>query len=73
MWAVCQMIVCDTHPLNNLKVLKYLQQRLNMSDDDKQVWYTHWIHENFAPLEKLLQTTAAPAVLAIGSRLPTVC
>ncbi|OPH35587.1 maleylacetoacetate isomerase [Moraxella lacunata] len=57
-WAVCQMIACDTHPLNNLKVLKYLQQRLAISDDDKQAWYAHWIHENFAPLEKLLQKTA---------------
>lgn len=57
-WAVCQMIACDTHPLNNLKVLKYLQQRLNVSDDDKQAWYAHWIYENFTPLEKLLKNTA---------------
>lgn len=57
-WTMCQMIACDTHPLNNLKVLKYLQQRLNVSDDDKRAWYAHWIHENFTALEKLLQKTA---------------
>lgn len=55
-WTMCQMIACDTHPLNNLKVLKYLQQRLNVSDDDKRAWYAHWIHENFTALEKITPT-----------------
>lgn len=53
--AMCQMIACDTHPLNNLKVLNYLSHDLGISDAQKRAWYAHWIHENFKALEVFLQ------------------
>ena len=52
--AFAQAIACDIHPLNNLRVLKYLQGALSVSDDDKTTWYHHWIHETFQALEKQL-------------------
>lgn len=56
--AMANTIACDIHPLNNLKVLKYLVGKLSVSDEDKLVWYTHWIEEGFAALEALLQKNA---------------
>nr|WP_067299096.1 maleylacetoacetate isomerase [Marinobacterium profundum] len=55
-WA--NLIACDIHPLDNLRVLKYLKGSLNISDEDKTAWYLHWIREGFDVLEK--QLVAAP-------------
>ncbi len=52
---LCQMIACDIHPLNNLRVLKYLTNDLNISDEEKNKWYAHWIHQGFSALEALLR------------------
>lgn len=52
--SMCQIITCDTHPLNNLRVLQYLTKELNINENQKQNWYTHWIHHNFNGLENLL-------------------
>lgn len=44
-------IACDIHPLNNLRVLKYLGQEFGMSPDARQAWLMHWIADGFAALE----------------------
>jgi maleylacetoacetate isomerase len=49
--ALASHIVCDIHPLNNLRVLKYLTQTLQITDDAQKVWYHHWVHAGFAALE----------------------
>ncbi len=46
------VISCDIHPLNNLRVLKYLEKDLHHSDDDNIHWYQHWINTGFTALEK---------------------
>lgn len=46
-----QHIACDIHPINNLRVLQYLSQELQISDEQKQAWYAHWIHKGFTALE----------------------
>ncbi len=51
--AMAQMIVSDIHPLNNLRVLKYLKQDWDQIQVDQ--WYAHWIHEGFTALEKMLE------------------
>lgn len=53
--SMCHIIACDTHPLNNLRVLQYLTNELNISDKQKQDWYAHWITVNFTALEELLK------------------
>ena len=50
--SMAQMIVADIHPLNNLRVLKYLKQEWNQEQVDQ--WYAHWIHEGFGALEAML-------------------
>ena len=55
---IVNMIACDTHPLNNLRVLHYLEQELGQSKMARDAWYRHWIDETFTALEQLLMTTA---------------
>ena len=45
---------CDIHPINNLRVLKYLQQELHVDDDEKNEWYKHWIRIGFLAFESQL-------------------
>ena len=54
--AMAMTIACDIHPLNNLRVLKYLKDPLGHSQDEIDAWYAHWISEGLPALE----ATAAP-------------
>lgn len=47
-------IACDLHPINNLRVQKYLSDRLHVSDDQKREWVTHWLTTGFQALEAQL-------------------
>ena len=47
-------IACDIHPLNNLRVLRYLVKEAGRSEDAKTAWYVHWVQEGFAALEAQL-------------------
>ncbi|MCG8369571.1 MAG: maleylacetoacetate isomerase [Proteobacteria bacterium] len=49
--SFCLSIACDIHPLNNLRVMQYLQAELGHRDADVRAWYVHWIHEGFRPAE----------------------
>lgn len=51
---LAQLIACDIHPLNNLRVLKFLTQDLGLNEAQKTAWYAHWIGEGFDALEALL-------------------
>ena len=49
--SFCNMIACDIHPLNNLRVMNYV--KTNFDADPTGDWYTHWIHEGFRAAEIL--------------------
>ena len=49
--AFCNMIACDIHPLNNLRVMNYIKQEFDA--DPAGDWYTHWIHEGFRAAEAI--------------------
>jgi maleylpyruvate isomerase len=49
--AFAMTIACEIHPLNNLRVLRYLVHRLGVSEDDKNTWYRHWVEQGLAALE----------------------
>lgn len=51
-------LACEIHPLNNLRVLQYLSNQLNINDAEKTAWYHHWIEEGFSALELRLAKTA---------------
>jgi len=43
--ALAQSIACEIHPLNNLRVLKYLVRELKVEEEAKNTWYRHWVRE----------------------------
>jgi len=45
-------IACEIHPLDNLRVLRYLQRELKVSDDDKDRWYRHWVETGLDVVER---------------------
>jgi maleylpyruvate isomerase len=51
---LAQMIACDIHPVNNLRVLTSLRNLFGAGDDDVSGWVRHWVNETFEPMEKLL-------------------
>ena len=52
--ALCNAVACDIHPLNNLRVLKYISGELNATDEQKSAWYQNWIAAGFASIESQL-------------------
>ena len=48
------VVACDIHPLNNLRVLKYLKRTLEQGDEARNDWYHHWVEGGFTAMEKLL-------------------
>jgi maleylacetoacetate isomerase len=49
--ALSQAITCDVHPLNNLRVLKYLENELRQDKATRDKWYRHWVQVGFDALE----------------------
>jgi maleylacetoacetate isomerase len=57
--AIAQDIACEIHPLNNLRVLRYLVRTAGVGDDAKNAWMRHWMEEGLAAVER--QLAARPA------------
>jgi maleylacetoacetate isomerase len=53
--ALAQLIACEVHPLNNLRVLRYLRRELHLDEARVGKWYAHWVAEAFGPLETLVE------------------
>ena len=64
-------IACEIHPLNNLRVLKYLTGKLGLSDEAKVEWIAHWIHLGFEALEAELRSSTSRGDYCVGDR-PTM-
>lgn len=56
--ALAQMVACDIHPLNNLRVLQYLVRELKVGDDAKNAWYRHWVRQGLEAFERQLALLA---------------
>jgi maleylacetoacetate isomerase len=65
--AQAMVIAADIHPLNNLRVLRYLKDVLGHQQDAIDNWYRHWINEGFSALEKM-----APESGLFGGSLPNM-
>ncbi|HOW47269.1 MAG TPA: maleylacetoacetate isomerase [Rubrivivax sp.] len=57
--ALALDIACEIHPLNNLRVLRYLVHSLKVGEEDKDRWYRHWVETGLETVER--QLAAAPA------------
>jgi maleylacetoacetate isomerase len=57
--SMCLLIACDIHPINNLRVLQYLEAPLGIAQPVRDAWYRHWIETGFAALEQWLGRDSA--------------
>lgn len=56
--ALAQDIACEIHPLNNLRVLRYLVKEMGVDEDNKLRWYRHWVDSGLAVVERRLKASA---------------
>jgi maleylacetoacetate isomerase len=62
--ALALDIACEIHPLNNLRVLRYLVGPMGLSEDAKNRWYRHWVETGLEAVE--VQLAAQPARYCVG-------
>jgi maleylacetoacetate isomerase len=64
--ALAAAVACDIHPINNLRVLRYLHRPLGHDEAAVEAWYNHWITEGFGALEQLLAGDARTGAFCHG-------
>jgi maleylpyruvate isomerase len=65
--ALAQAITSDLHPLNNLRVLRYLEEKLTLDKASRDSWYRHWVEVGFDALERRLVREAATGLFCHGN------
>lgn len=71
--ALATAVACDIHPLNNLRVLKYLKDPLDVSEAAKDEWYRHWVTEGFDALEAMAKPHAGAWLFGDAPTLADIC
>jgi maleylacetoacetate isomerase len=66
-------IACDIHPLNNLRVLKYLKGELGQPQEAVDAWYAHWITEGLGPLEAVAAPRAGAFLFGDAPTIADIC
>jgi maleylacetoacetate isomerase len=66
-------VACDIHPLNNLRVLKYLAGPLGQPEDVRDTWYRHWVSEGLAALEEMAREQAGRFLFGDSPTLADIC
>lgn len=73
--GLAQIVVCDIHPIGNLRVLQYLEREFNTPSVERERWSRHWIREGFEAFESLLAENPATGQFCEGDdpSLADVC
>lgn len=66
--SVAMDITSDIHPINNVRVLRYLIKKLGISSEAKDEWYEHWIKVGLTSLEKQLNIDPRVGKFAYGDQ-----
>ncbi|SAL54079.1 maleylacetoacetate isomerase [Caballeronia udeis] len=64
--SVALQVACEIHPVDNLRVLKYLKHTLKVGNEEKDAWYRHWLESGFESLEKRLANDSRVGKLCFG-------
>jgi maleylpyruvate isomerase len=64
--SIALQVACEIHPVDNLRVLKYLKHTLKVGDEAKDAWYRHWLESGFESLEKRLANDPRVGKLCFG-------
>jgi maleylpyruvate isomerase len=67
--SVALAIACEIHPLNNLRVLRYLVRTLGVGEEQKDAWYRHWVEEGLAAIEARLLAEGRRGRYTLGDQV----
>ncbi len=67
--SIALSIACEIHPLNNLRVLRYLMRTLGTSEDAKNAWYRHWVEQGLAQVEAQLAAGRRTGRFVLGDHV----
>ena len=65
--ALAQLVACDIHPLNNLRVLQYLRREAGIEQPGIDTWMRHWMHEGLAAMEAMLASSPDTGTFCHGN------
>jgi maleylacetoacetate isomerase len=71
--ALALIVACDVHPLNNLRVLKYLKDELGQDQGSRDSWYRHWVAEGLAALEAMAAPRSGRFLFGDSPSLADLC
>jgi maleylpyruvate isomerase len=71
--SVALAIACDIHPIDNLRVLQYLERQLGVDQAGRDEWYRHWIREGFGAIERQMAERTGPYCAGDTPTLADVC
>lgn len=66
--SFCNLICCDIHPLNNLRVMTFLKNELLATPEQVGAWYAHWIVEGFESAEKFALANSSDGKFVFGNK-----
>lgn len=52
--GIAEIVACDIHPLNNLRVLNYLKGPMHQKEEAMRAWYAHWVDTGFEAIEEMV-------------------
>ena len=52
--SLSMLIACEIHPINNLRVLKYLTGTMKHTEEERDTWYRHWVEDGLGKFEAML-------------------
>ncbi len=65
---LAQIVACDIHPIDNLKVLNFLTGELGVSEEGRLTWYRHWVDQGLTALEGLVAHNPATGRFCHGDQ-----
>ena len=71
--AIAQVIACDIHPLNNQRVLRYLENDLGCDQLKRMIWYHRWIADGFKAFETVIKNTSGDFCFGDEPTLADIC
>ena len=64
--SIALAIACDIHPLNNLRILRYLDYNFKLEEEQRNEWYRHWIKTEFRALETKISSAGHSGMFCLG-------
>lgn len=71
--AMALAVACDVHPIDNLRVLRYLKNEMGQPQEAIDAWYVHWVRQGLDALEALAADWSHPCLSGETPGLADIC